>query len=148
MLSGESVGHRPRVGKPNATNSRSRPAISNRESNRLQMSTKRRVGILIGNNMQPFNSRSQIQARRAARLENSRSEIGPRRAKTSKSPPSSMFRLERTPTDCFQQLTRILIEPMFRLEHSNRSRISGRPRRKTKQKNNQGEHRPHAPVRI
>src|ERR1700735_1189988 len=37
---------------------------------------------------------------------------------------------------------------MFRLEHSNRSRISGRPRRKTKQKNDQCKHRPHAPVRI
>src|ERR1700735_3299602 len=33
--------------------------------------------------------------------------------------PQSLFRLERTPTDCFQQLTRILIEPMFRLEMKN-----------------------------
>src|ERR1700723_2372445 len=33
--------------------------------------------------------------------------------------PQSLFRLERTPTYYFQQLTRILIEPMFRLELKN-----------------------------
>src|SRR5580704_8575762 len=32
------------------------------------------------------------------------------------STPQSLFRLERTPIPCFQQLTRILNEPMFRLE--------------------------------
>jgi hypothetical protein len=36
--------------------------------------------------------------------------------KSTKSPPQGLFRLERTPTLYFLQLTRILNEPMFRLE--------------------------------
>jgi hypothetical protein len=152
MLPGESVGHRPRLDTPNATKGHSQPAFSKRESRRLEIARRtenaKRTGILIGKTVQPSNSQSQIQARRTAQLDNSRSEIGSQRTKTSKSHPSKMFRLERTPTDCFQQLTRILNEPMFRLERANRSRISDRPRRKTKQKNDQSKHRPHAPVRI
>jgi len=38
------------------------------------------------------------------------------KAKSIKEHPQSLFRLERTPTLCFLQLTRILIEPMLRLE--------------------------------
>jgi hypothetical protein len=38
------------------------------------------------------------------------------KAKSIKKHPQSLFRLESTPTLCFLQLTRILIEPMFRLE--------------------------------
>jgi len=41
----------------------------------------------------------------------------PRKTKSPKSHPQSLFRLERPSTSCFQQLTKILNEPMFRLEH-------------------------------
>jgi hypothetical protein len=40
----------------------------------------------------------------------------PQNPKNTKIPPQSLFRLERTPTLYFHQLTRILNEPMFRLE--------------------------------
>jgi hypothetical protein len=40
----------------------------------------------------------------------------PKKAKSVKNQPQSLFRLERTSTVCFQQLTRNLNEPMFRLE--------------------------------
>jgi hypothetical protein len=40
----------------------------------------------------------------------------PNKAKSINNHPQSLFRLERTPTLCFQQLTRNLNEPMFRLE--------------------------------
>jgi hypothetical protein len=40
----------------------------------------------------------------------------PKKAKSVKNQPQSLFRLERTSTLCFQQLTQNLNEPMFRLE--------------------------------
>ena len=46
----------------------------------------------------------------------------PQNAKNTKNHPQSLFRLEPTPTLCFQQLTRNLNEPMFRLETGFRSR--------------------------
>jgi hypothetical protein len=46
----------------------------------------------------------------------------PQNAKNTKNHPQSLFRLEPTPTLCFQQLTRNLNEPMFRLETVFRSR--------------------------
>src|SRR6202041_656740 len=43
-------------------------------------------------------------------------EFRPEDAKAQANYPQFLFRLERTPIACFQQLTRVLNEPMFRLE--------------------------------
>jgi hypothetical protein len=45
----------------------------------------------------------------------------PQEPRNTKNHPQSLFRLERTPTLYFHQLTRILIEPMFRLDHRQRA---------------------------
>jgi hypothetical protein len=49
-------------------------------------------------------------------LSNSHKKIPNSLPKRAKTPPQSLFRLERHSTLYFQQLTKILIEPMFRLE--------------------------------
>src|ERR1700723_610675 len=51
----------------------------------------------------------------------------PKKRKNTKNHPQSLFRLEPTPTVCFLQLTRILNEPMLRLEML--QRINGKRQR-------------------
>jgi hypothetical protein len=58
----------------------------------------------------------QLTARRSNFQPQSSNLRSPKQAKNAENHPQSLFRLERTPTLYFHQLTRILNEPMFRLE--------------------------------
>ena len=83
-----------------------REPLSNRESLRLE---KHPFQITTNSSKSTDRGRSQFHSQ----IPNFQA---PHKAKSMKKHPQSLFRLERTPTLCFLQLTQILIEPMFRLE--------------------------------
>jgi hypothetical protein len=106
-----------------------REPLSNRESLRLEIqlpNTKRKHRHSNREKSHPFqvtinSSKSTVRGRGQLHSKIPNFQLL-KRAKSIKKHPQSLFRLESIPLLCFQQLTQILIEPMFRLERQKSDR--------------------------